>query len=189
MSLQETISNQLKVIADKADLFPDLNDALVLGGMVVLSLIGLFITTVWLQGSHLYWTIIVPVFAIISLVTQWPRLRGEETKWIQLLRAQLFHWIGLLAAIQLAYMMVRMGRLSYEATGFVVLLLVTFTVFLQGVYVDWRFYLVGLFLAVCLVLAMYITAYLWIILLLAVVFVFVGMKFVKYYGSRGKPAA
>ena len=87
MSLQETILNQLKVVAEKVDLFPNLNDVLVLGGLVILSLIGLVITTVSPQGSHLYWIIIGPVFAIISLVTRWPRLRGEETKWMQLLRA------------------------------------------------------------------------------------------------------
>jgi hypothetical protein len=67
-------------------------------------------------------------------------------------------------------MLLGVGLLNYESVGFVVLLLLAFAFFSQGVYVDWPFYIVGGFLAVSFLVAMYLTTYLWIILLLAIAF-------------------
>jgi len=71
------------------------------------------------------------------------------------------------------------GLLTYESVGFVVFLLLAFAFFLQGVYVDWRFYILGAFLAVSLLVAMYLTAFLWIILFLAIAFVAGAMWYIR----------
>jgi len=81
-------------------------------------------------------------------------------------------------------MLLGVGLLHYESVGFVVFLLLAFAFFLQGVYVDWRFYIVGGFLAVSLLVAMYLAAYLWIILLLFIVSMASGVWYIRIRGAR-----
>ncbi|MGH8576577.1 MAG: hypothetical protein ACREXJ_06620 [Gammaproteobacteria bacterium] len=168
MALNQMIAARLATIKDKLDIFPFANDAVVLGALIGLSYIGIALTRVSPQASHLYWMVMIPVFGAISLLAQWQLVRAEPGKWSVLLRQQLFHWIGLWVAVHLTYMLLGVGLLNYESVGFVVLLLLAFAFFTQGVYVDWRFYIVGGFLAVSLLVAMHLNAYLWIILLLAI---------------------
>ncbi len=179
MALNEMISGKLTTIKDKLDIFPFANDAVVIGALIGLSYIGIALTNVSPQTSRLYWAIMIPVFGAITLLAQWQRARADREKWSLLLRRQLFHWIGLWVAVQLTYMLLGVGRLSFESVGFVVFLLLAFAFFLQGVYVNWRFYIVGGFLGVSLLVAMYVTAYLWIILLLAIAFSAGGVWYIR----------
>jgi hypothetical protein len=170
MALNEMISAKLTTIKNKLDIFPFANDAVVLGALIGLSYIGIALTRVSPGASHLYWMIMIPVFGAISVLAQWQLVRADPEKWSALLRKQLFHWIGLWVAVHMTYMLLGVGLLNYESVGFVVLLLLAFAFFSQGVYVDWPFYIVGGFLAVSFLVAMYLTTYLWIILLLAIAF-------------------
>jgi hypothetical protein len=171
MALNEMISAKLTTIKDKLDIFPFANDAVVLGALIGLSYIGIALTRVSPQAGHFYWMVMIPVFGVISLLAQWQLVQADPEKWSLLLRTQLFHWIGLWVAVHMTYMLLGVGLLTYESVGFVVFLLLAFAFFLQGVYVDWRFYILGGFLAVSLLVAMYLTAFLWIILFLAIAFV------------------
>ncbi|MGQ0594569.1 MAG: hypothetical protein ACT4QB_18615, partial [Gammaproteobacteria bacterium] len=92
-------------------------------------------------------------------------------------------WVGLFIAIQIVYMFVRNGRMDYGASALVITLLFTFAMFLEGVHLDWRYYLVALFLAVGLVVAVIVETYLWILLVFAVVTVAAGLYIVKRRGS------
>jgi hypothetical protein len=178
------LNEKLKALADKFDVFPPFNDRLVLGGLVGLSYIGIAITNISPGVGRFYWLLMVPVFAAVVLFSQWVRLRGQEVQWTRVLREQLFHWVGLFIAVQIVYMLVRDGRLHYEASGLVITLLFTFAMFLEGVHLDWRYYLVALFLALGLVVAAIVETYLWIILLIfALVTVAAGLYIVKLRGS------
>ncbi|MCA1853579.1 MAG: hypothetical protein LC647_14645 [Beggiatoa sp.] len=179
MALNEMISAKLATIKGKLDTFPFANDAVVLGAVIGLSYIGIALTRVSPPVSHLYWLVMVPVFGAISLLAQWQLVRADRGKWSLILRRQLFHWIGLWVAVQLTYRLLGAGLLNYESVGFVVFLLLAFAFFLQGVYVDWRFYIVGGFLAVSLLVAMYLAAYLWIILLLAIASMAGGVWYIR----------
>ncbi len=182
------LNDRLKALAEKFDVFPYFNDVMVLGGLVGLSYIGIAITNVSPAISRIYWLIMVPVFAAVILLSQWVRLRGQEVKWAKLLREQLFHWIGLFIAIQFVYMLVRNGRVHFEASGLVIMLLFTLTVFLEGVHLDWRYFLVALFLALGVLLAVIVETYLWVILMVsAIVTVAVGFYMVKRGGSAAAP--
>jgi hypothetical protein len=168
---------RLKALAEKFDVFPYFNDVMVLGGLVGLSFIGIAI-------SRIYWLLMVPLFAAVVLFSQWVRLRGQEVKWAKLLREQLFHWFGLFIAIQFVYMLVRYGRVHFDASGLVIMLLFTLTVFLEGVHLDWRYFLVALFLALGLVLALIVETYLWgILILFGIVTVVAGLYIVKLRGG------
>ena len=181
-----TIKDKLTTIKDKLDIFPYVNDALVLGALIGLSYIGIALTRLSAHTAHLYWVVMIPAFGAISLLAQWQLVRADSQKWSRLLRRQLFHWIGLWVAVELTYGLLGMGLLHYESVGFVIFLLLAFAFFLQGVYVDWRFYIVGGVLAVSLLVAMYLAAYQWIILLLVIVFMAGGvwLWYIRIRGAR-----
>ncbi len=187
MALIETISGKLGTIKDKLDIFPFANDAAVLGALIGLSYIGIALTRVSPGTSQFYWMIVIPIFGVISYFAQVQLLGSDTGKWSGLLRTQLFHWIGLWVAVLLTYRLLGVGLLDYESVGFVVLVLMAFAFFLQGVYVDWRFYIVGVFLAASLLVAMYVAAYLWILLALAIASVAAGVWYIRRRG--GAPQA
>jgi hypothetical protein len=179
MSTTEQPSDKLQAIRDKMDLFPNINDAWVLGGLIALSFIGIAITNVSPGKSHIYWVVMVPVFAAVSLYVRWSRLRGTGVKWLSVLKTSLLHWASFVIGVQVLYMLHRLGQLDTESIGFLVSLLLTLSVFLEGVYLDWRFYIVAFFLAMSLVLAIYMAAFMWIILFFAIVLAWVAIWFIK----------
>ncbi len=189
MALTDTISAKLATLKDKLDIFPFANDAVVLGALIGLSYIGIALTRVSPGMSLFYWIVMIPVFGAISFLAHWQRTRSDSTGWGRLLRTQLLHWIGLWVAVQLAYRLLGVGLLDYESVGFVVLLLLAFAFFLQGVYLDWRIFIVGIFLGLSLLVAMYVAAYLWIILFLAIVSVVGGAWYIRKRGGSPEPSA
>jgi hypothetical protein len=158
-------------LAETFDLFPHVNDAVVLGTMIVLSYIGIAITTVAPQASRLYWLFLALVFAGVSMYAQWARQSDHSRPWTVVLRTQMLQWGGLVFAILITYMLLSTSRLSYESAGFVIHLLLAFGMFIVGVYINWRFYIVGGFLALSLIIAIYISVYMWVLLIVAGLFV------------------
>ena len=191
MAFNEMIWAKLTTIRDKLDIFPYVNDAVVLGALIGLSYIGIALTRVSAHTAYLYWVIMIPAFGAISLLAQWQLMRAEREKRSMHLRRQLFHWFGLWVAVQLTYGLLGMGLLHYESVGFVVFLLLAFAFFLQGVYVDWRFYIVGGVLALSLLVAMYLAAYIWIILLLVILFMAGGVWvwYIRIRAARRRASA
>ena len=112
MALNEMISAKLTSIKGKLDIFPYINDAVVLGALIGLSYIGIALTRVSPQAGHLYWMVMIPVFGAISLLAQWQLVRADSQKWSRLLRRQLFHWIALWVAVHLTYRLLDVGLLT-----------------------------------------------------------------------------
>ncbi len=50
----------------------------------------------------------------------------------------MLHWIGLVVAVQLVYLLLHIGRLDNENTGLIILLLLALTTFLAGIHLGWR---------------------------------------------------
>lgn len=169
----------------KLNLFGSLSsDAMVLGGMLALAYLGVAITYVNRDLSHLYWLTMVPVFGTICFVLQWLRARGTEVNWIRLLGTELLHWGGLLIAVELAYTLLSAGGIQRATIGMVTLLLFALVTFLYGVHLDRRFVVVGGFLGVSYVVMIYLAAYMWIVLLIAAIMVIAAVFMMKRAYSR-----
>jgi hypothetical protein len=170
----------------KLSLFGSLTtDAFVLGGTLGLAFLGVAITYVHKDLSHLYWLTMVPVFGTLCFIIQWSRSQGTEVKWTSLLLKEVLHWGGLLLAVQLAYTLLSAGNIPRATTGMVTLLLFSLVTFLYGVHLDRRFMGVGVFLGVSFVVMSYLAAYIWILLLIAALMVAVAIFMMKRAYSRG----
>jgi uncharacterized membrane protein len=72
------------------------------------------------------------------------------------------------------------GRLNYETTGLLILLVLAFTTFIDGMLVSWKLYVVGLLLLLTLLMATYVESFLWMIVLAAVVMIALVLVFVVW---------
>jgi hypothetical protein len=167
MSTPSPVNPSKKGLAAAFDIFPHVNDAIVLVGLIALAYAGIAVSSVSPAISYLYWMAVTPVFALVSLYTEWARERGSGASWATLLRTQLLHWGGLAVVVSLIYLYLSTGRLTNESAGFLIHLFLAFATFIVGAYVDWRFFVVSFFLALSFVVAIYVAAYMWVLLFAA----------------------
>ncbi len=137
--------------------------------LVLLSVIGVGITDFTRQYSPWYWYAMVPVFAIGCLIIEWTRARHSEMSILRILRTQFFIWVGLLAAVSVVYILLFTGRLNYENTGLVMLLLVSMTTYFAGVVLDYRLCLLGIALASTLLVMAFLEQYMWVVLIVGLI--------------------
>ena len=101
-----------------------------------------------------------------------------------LLLTEVLHWGSLLLAVALAYTLLSAGSIPRATTGMVTLLLFALVTFLYGVHLDRRFMGVGVFLGLSYVVMSYMAAYIWILLLIAVLMVAVAIFMMKRTYSK-----
>ena len=136
--------------------------------LMVLSLIGVGITDFSPAHSYWYWFAMAPIFAISCLIIEWTHARSEGKSWMSILRTQLFTWLGLLVAVQVVFLLLRAGRLTYESTGLVILLLLALTTFIVGISLGYQLCFLGGFLGLTLLMVAYLEQYIWVVMFLAI---------------------
>ncbi len=137
--------------------------------LMLLSVIGVAITDFSRKLSPWFWFAMVPVFAVGCLVIEWTRARRSGMSSLSILRMQLLIWLGLLVAASITYVLLFTGRLNYENTGLVMLLLLAFATYFTGLILDYRLCLLGISLATTLLVMALLEEYLWVVLLLGVI--------------------
>ncbi|MCB1778189.1 MAG: hypothetical protein KDI50_12215 [Candidatus Competibacteraceae bacterium] len=123
--------------------------------MIVLALAGAVYTDADAQGSRWYWHGLIPVFGLICIITQWPHVEPTMKARALLFLQQILQWGGLLFLIQLVFVATTNGfmdALDDRQASFLLMLTVTLTTFLVGLYSNWRLCVVALFLGIGAVL-------------------------------------
>jgi hypothetical protein len=149
--------------------------------LMVLSLIGVGITDFSPSHSYWYWIAMAPTFACAFLIIEWTRVRSEAKNWLNILKTQLLTWVGLLFAVQVVFFLLRAGRLTYESTGLIILLLLALTTFIAGIQLGFQLCLLGGFLGLTVLMVAYLEQYVWVLVFLGVV-----AAVVSYYVLRRK---
>jgi len=129
--------------------------------MLALAFLGMVTTDVHSTGGFDYWKWIIPVYALLALWLSWYMKRQMETVSAITLVHELGHWAGLVAAVFLVSLYVKLGIVSRYAAGFFDLTLLSLAVFLAGVYIEKTFLFIGLVLALFAILAAWVVEYLY----------------------------
>ncbi len=138
--------------------------------LMALSAIGIGVTNFKPAGSFWYWAAMAPVFGAVSIYMGWSKARQRGEGMSRIIRVQMLHWIGLLAALFLIYFLFRRtGRIDYNQLALISLLALALTTFLAGVHFDWRFMLVGIVLGSCVAGAAFVEQVVWMIVIPIVV--------------------
>jgi len=124
-------------------------EEIVLVTLVLLSGIGVVINDYAASSTAFrYWLWMAPAFGLVSIFAAWSRAqrRGEPVGAI--VPTQVVHWLGVVGAVLLIYVLQNYGRMTSEAAGSAVLVVLALAAFLAGVYSDWRLSVLGMVLGV-----------------------------------------
>ena len=116
--------------------------------MLVLALVGVGVTQVEHAGGKLYWLFLVLVYAGISVVRAWQRAKERGAPVWPMIRAQVFHWLGALVAINIVLYYESVDIASRGAAADYSLLILALSCYLAGVHFNWSYSLLGALLAV-----------------------------------------
>ena len=157
--------------------------------ILMLSIIGVAITDYAPAASWAYWIFMVAVLCVSALVIEKTLAQYKDCSFTRLLLTQLVHWGATLLAIILSLVFVKTGRITYEGSGLVILLILALSTFLDGQHVGWRFYLAGIFLGITAVLTAYVEEFIWILILVAFVGLVVAVFIEKYLRAKHRRVA
>lgn len=134
--------------------------------LIVLATVGIAITNFRPLESFYFWVAMVPVFGLTSLYIGWTKARKRGEGITRILRIQLLHWGGLLAAIGLIYLLyTKTGRIDNNQLALLTLLSLALATFLAGVHFEWRFMVVGVILGAAVAGAAVIEQVIWMIVI------------------------
>lgn len=166
-------------------------DEAVLIVLLLLSIGGAVISDFSPQDAYLYWLVMIPVFAIGSIIASWAKtalyghIRGRSFG--ELLLRQVLHWGGTFCTVIGVFFLLHLQFLDSRATALVILLILGLATFLDGIRIGWRFSLAGVFLGVTALLTAYLEQFLPLVALLAVLLIVITIYWGKRERSRRLP--
>ena len=147
----------------------------ILSLLLVLCFIGIAYTDIAGVRSMTFWMWMIPVFAITAIILEWSRYIKEEIDGFHFIRQQVLHWLAVFIAFKVIFILLNIGRLPANGAAFVLMTIMSLSTFLAGVYIGWRFLVLGIFIALATVLAAYLEAYVWVLIPIAITIVIVGI--------------
>jgi hypothetical protein len=131
--------------------------------MVLLALLGVGLTTASSSVASTYWVCLVPVYAMLCVGTAWRWTPQPGAEGRPLALRQVFHWLGIGAALGLDFYIRGSGEESGIAAGMNALLLLALGCYLAGVHLVWVFVPVGVLLTLALFVVSKADQYLWLV--------------------------
>ena len=111
--------------------------------MIVWAVAGLAYTDIFPARSVPFWMLTTILFGVIAIIHV---VRSDRPDRTVMVLKQVVHWAAFLGAMFLLHSHAVMDLVAGDPFGLVVLILLGLATFLDGVYVDWRFCIVGLVL-------------------------------------------
>ncbi len=146
------------------------------------SIAGFALTKYAPQRASWYWLLVLPA---VPIWHTWTTIRaGGKTNW-SIVRKQIYHWLALLVALQLLFILIRCGNIEGRDGGLVALLLMALACANVGISVDWVFIVVGAILALAALVAAWFQESIWLVLM-ALGLAFVVLVVVQYFAQQRK---
>lgn len=139
--------------------------------LVLLSLVGIFITDFNPDDGYGYWLLMVFVFGLLSVFVAWLQAKSSDVSFGDIIKAQGMHWLHTIIVVIAATFLNKSGQLTGVSADLVILLILGLSTMLNGFHVGWEFSLLGFFLVGCAVIIGYVHAFMWACIALAVVIV------------------
>ncbi len=129
--------------------------------MLALAFIGIAASDISGGGSQALWTGIVVAFALASVALDW--IHPDRDVGARALVRFALHWIGVLAAVELVFLLASTGRIMNADDGLTNALILALGAFLGGVHGNWRLMVLGAGLGVAVAFAALMEQYMWVV--------------------------
>ncbi len=147
----------------------------ILSSLLILCFIGVAYTNFASVRSYHYWLWMIPVFAIASIISEWSRYKRHTIDGYHFIRQQVLHWSAVFLAIKVIFMLNELGRFNNDVTSLSVMITLALSTFIAGIYIGWRFLVLGLFISLATLLIAYLETYVWVLIPIAVGIVLTGV--------------
>jgi len=146
----------------------------ILSVLLVLCFIGIAYTDVSGVRSLNYWLWMVPVFALAAIIMEWSHAVRKGKQGYDYIWQQALHWFAVFIALKVVFVLLHLGRLPNDGASFVLMTIMSLSTFIAGVYINWRFLLLGIFIALATIFAAYLEVYVWVLIPIALVIITIG---------------
>lgn len=147
----------------------------ILSLLLIFCFIGVAYTNFASVRSYTYWQWMIPVFAIAAIISEWSRYKQHDIDGYHFFRQQLLHWGAVFVAIKTIFLLHSIGRYDNDATALTLMVTMSLSTFIAGVYIGWRFLVLGLFITLATLLVAYLEAYIWVLIPVAIGIVIIGV--------------
>jgi len=137
--------------------------------LVALSVIGIGVMDFSEKFALWYWLSMAPIFAGASLALTWKTAHQHDATAGRHIRRQLFHWLVLVVALLLVFLMQKYGTLAPGSAGLMALLMLAITCLLAGVHFEWRMAVLGGILTMTFIAGVFVESFFWILLVPAII--------------------
>jgi len=114
--------------------------------LIVASFLGELIMNASLLIAFIYWILITPFFFIASILSEKAKTLRTGREIAHLIKYELFYWGSAFAAVLLIFLLWSAGRLAPSEASIVIHIILAHTMFLTGIVLGLRFYLIGILL-------------------------------------------
>lgn len=111
--------------------------------MLVLAITAIAYTDAAPASSFTIWEFLAPVFALICIATQWRRTEATTAARARLVGMQALHWGVLWLSMQVLRLPLFSVVMTADSLGIAALLLLSLSTMMAGIYLNWRFFVVG----------------------------------------------
>ena len=146
--------------------------------MIAWAVVGLAYTDIVPSHSVTFWLLTTVLFAIVAIVHVFRS--GADDRGSLALK-QLAHWGAFFAAMVLLHSQLVQDLVAGDPSVIVVLILLALATFLDGIYVDWRFCVVGLVLASGSLIVAWLDDWALLLTLAGVVVVALGVLYAMWH--------
>jgi len=146
-----------------------------LSSLLVLCFIGVAYTNVASVRSYHYWLWMIPVFALAAIISEWSRYKRHEISGYRFIRQQVLHWAAVFLAIKSIFLLNQIGRFNNDVTALSLMIMLSLSTIIAGIYIGWRFLILGLFISLATFLIAYLEVYIWVLIPIAIGIVIVGI--------------
>ena len=108
-------------------------------------------------------------FAGASLALAWNTAHEKDATAGQHIRRQLLHWLVLVVALLLVFLMQNNQHLSPGTAGLMALLMLAVTCLLAGVHFEWRMAVLGGILTLTFIAGVFVESFFWVLLAPAII--------------------
>jgi hypothetical protein len=139
--------------------------------LILLSLVGIFITDFNPDDGYGYWLLMVFVFGALSVFVARLQAKSNDVDLGDIIKAQGIHWFHTIVVIIASAMLNKSGQLSGVSADLMILLILGLSTMLDGTYIGWEFSVLGFFLVGCAIIIGYLDPFMWACVVLGIVVV------------------
>lgn len=121
-------------------------DEIIFISLIAASFIGELLMSVSLLFGFFYWLLITPIFFIASILSEKAKTLQTGRETANLIRYELFFWGSAFSAVILVFLLWDMERIGPSEASIVIHIILAHTMFLSGIVLGLRFYLIGILL-------------------------------------------